>query len=302
MTSILKPQAESTFDPSTLVPNLSAIEQAATLGIGAINRGQDTNALSNAAARQPIPIDSGNPFSIVSLDLSGTNPGSAGIQAAGVPVEIPGYALFLRKEGTAPGARLVISIGGESVTLFPGDRITGYFNRFNVRIDTNNPFIPAAVSGVAYLVVERRPDARLIENVARAPGGSSVIASGTVPVAAAGTLFIIPAASPVDVQDYAGVMLRIYASVLTGTGTPAVQAFLRSEVSTPTGYQKFADYGASNLTAVDTAGTSVCINGTPETNSNYIAHHGKVTHAAAFLINGGTTITATVYWELLGIT
>jgi len=95
-----------------------------------------------------IPLNQSTPFSILTLDLADTK------LAAGNNYPLTGYGILYRRTGSSPGGRLTLDWGGNQLTLYPGDRITGYFERFSLARAASS-----ASTGTAILVVLTREDA-----------------------------------------------------------------------------------------------------------------------------------------------
>jgi hypothetical protein len=123
--------------------------------------------------RARLPFNRGNPFQTLRVDLASSN----ATQWRGV-----GYGIIFRREGSAPGARLDIEVGGRVECLYPGSRIVGPFDAFTVQRAERS-----SLKGLGYLIVQLRPDADFVEP-AEVPGqlcapvdllGDSSVLNGT---------------------------------------------------------------------------------------------------------------------------
>lgn len=98
-------------------------------------------------------LNEGLPFQVIPVDLSLLS--SAGVS---LNFAVSGVELYFRREGSTPGARLVLLVGGEFKTIYPGCRVVGPFEGFGVAQDTYG-----ATAGLAQLVVVKRKEFTFFE-------------------------------------------------------------------------------------------------------------------------------------------
>lgn len=108
----------------------------------------------------PVQASDGLPFMQRSIDLS-----EAGVDTAGKNLRVPGFALLYRREGSAPGGKLKLSLGGDFVDFCPGMFIRATFDQVTVIRAARG-----AQAGFAQLVVFTDPDATLEELYDVIPG------------------------------------------------------------------------------------------------------------------------------------
>ena len=102
---------------------------------------------------QPHPINERGAFTWEEFDLSGTvGPDITG--ANGLSRGVQGYKLLYLREGSAAGGRVDIDCGGQILSMAPGDKITGYFDR--VRFARSSLSV---VQGYARFLIVTNPQA-----------------------------------------------------------------------------------------------------------------------------------------------
>jgi hypothetical protein len=102
-------------------------------------------------SRLVYPVNAGAPWTEVVIALSG-------VVSTGKRVNLSGCEVYYRREGSVPGGRLLIDIGGTVRAFYPGMRIRAQFDGFIVTLDPRS-----ATVGNACLVVSHRPGLSLEE-------------------------------------------------------------------------------------------------------------------------------------------
>ena len=92
------------------------------------------------------PIDKGGGFAVEDVDLSST------VVVTGKTIERTCYGLYYSPRGSAAGGLLTVNIGGDLKEFGPGDRITGWIERFDVKRHANS-----VTTGTARLVMLASP-------------------------------------------------------------------------------------------------------------------------------------------------
>lgn len=132
-----------------------------------VTQNQANNNVARPEMKPARPMNEGNPFTIVSFDLSDSR------LASGLQVKTQGYGLLYKRDASNLGGRLHVNLGGRIDDLYPGARIRGYFQDPTFFLSSRS-----ALSGPANLLVLGTPDADFIEPIA--PPGVEVTSGGAL--------------------------------------------------------------------------------------------------------------------------
>lgn len=126
------------------------------------------------------PVDKGGGFATEDLDLSTAQ------VIGGKTIERTCYGLYYSPRGSAAGGLLVVNVGGDLKEFGPGDRITGWIERFDVKRHASS-----VTTGTARLVMLSSPwvDIETFAN-ATAPGTATDVL-GTFPTTGALTFITV---------------------------------------------------------------------------------------------------------------
>ncbi len=120
------------------------------LGLRRLEGIQEQDELERLSKQSAIPLNRRGAFSTEVLDLSSASLAST----AGVQVDRTGFGLLYRRQGSSPGGRLLLNIGGRIEDVRPGDYFQGYFDSFQVFRNTGSANV-----GEAQLLIFTQPDA-----------------------------------------------------------------------------------------------------------------------------------------------
>lgn len=138
---------------------------------------------------RPEPANSAGSFVVKKFNLA-TDASDPFGSDSGESVPIEGYSLRYMRDGSSSFGRVQVSFGGDWVTLAPGDKIDGYFSKFQIRnwrprtYNTNGGIDPVSTGGFlnaqgeARVVIIQNPNLSLLESPNK-PVAPSIYGYGT---------------------------------------------------------------------------------------------------------------------------